>query len=75
MSGFGKWSLGIGLLLMAVAVGCSMLDRIPASVITGIIGLLGLSVAGYDLIDTWLERAELRRRSERARQARESEQG
>jgi hypothetical protein len=51
---------------MAVAVGCSMLDLIPASVITGVVGLVVLSAAGYDVIYEWLGRAELRRRGEKA---------
>ncbi|MFJ8912714.1 hypothetical protein [Amycolatopsis sp. NPDC102389] len=71
MSGFGKWNLGIGVVLMAAAVLCSVLDMIPAAVITGILGLLGLSIAGYDLIDGWSERAELRRREARVRRERE----
>ncbi|EME55871.1 hypothetical protein [Amycolatopsis decaplanina] len=74
MSGFGKWNLGIGAVLLGAAVLCSMLDLIPAAVITGIVGLLGLSVAGYDLLDGWSERAELRRREARVRREREGRQ-
>ncbi|KZB88257.1 hypothetical protein [Amycolatopsis regifaucium] len=66
MSGFAKWTLGIGILLMVAAVVCSMRDLIPASVITGIVGLIGLTMAGYDVIHDWSERAELRRRGEKA---------
>ncbi|MGY6652913.1 hypothetical protein ACXIZN_12145 [Amycolatopsis sp. TRM77291] len=74
MSGFGKWNLGIGAVLMGAAVLCSVLDLIPAAVITGILGLLGLCVAGYDLIDGWSERADLRRREARVLREREGRQ-
>ncbi|MFI6028071.1 hypothetical protein [Amycolatopsis magusensis] len=67
MSGIGKWNLGIGALLFGAAVVCSMLDLIPAAVILGVLGLLGLVIAGYDVIENWAERAELRRRGARAR--------
>ncbi|MFD6067631.1 MULTISPECIES: hypothetical protein [Amycolatopsis] len=75
MSGFGKWNLGIGAVLMGAAVLCSVLDLIPAAVITGILGLLGLGIAGYDLIDGWAERADLRRREARVLREREERQG
>ncbi|KFU77716.1 hypothetical protein SAMN04489729_0896 [Amycolatopsis lurida] len=75
MSGFGKWNLGIGAVLMSAAVLCSVLDLIPAAVITGILGLLGLGIAGYDLIDGWAERADLRRREARVLREREERQG
>ncbi|MEV6909763.1 hypothetical protein [Amycolatopsis sp. NPDC051071] len=75
MSGFGKGNLGIGVVLLGVAVLCSRLDLIPAAVITGILGLLGLSIAGYDLVDGWSERADLRRREARIRREREDHQG
>ncbi|AIG76627.1 Hypothetical protein AJAP_18820 [Amycolatopsis japonica] len=74
MSGFGKWNLGIGAVLMAAAVLCSKLDLIPAAVIVGILGLLGLCIAGYDLIDRWSERADLRRREARVLREREGRQ-
>ncbi|UJW30307.1 hypothetical protein L3Q67_34620 [Saccharothrix sp. AJ9571] len=71
MSGIGKWNLGIGAVLLGVAVLCSVLDLIPASVITGILGLIGIGVAGYDVLYNWTERLQLRRRGAKAR--RESE--
>ncbi|UJW29714.1 hypothetical protein L3Q67_31365 [Saccharothrix sp. AJ9571] len=67
MSGMGKWSLGIGAVLFGAAVLCSVLDLIPAAVILGVLGLVGLGVAGYDVIENWAERSELRRRGARAR--------
>ncbi|MBK1787505.1 hypothetical protein [Prauserella cavernicola] len=66
MSGLGKWSLGIGLGLLAVAVVCRALDQIPATVIVGIFGLIGIGMAGYDALYYWLERVQLRRRAARA---------
>lgn len=66
MSGIGKWGLGTGLGLLAVAVLCSLLGQVPASVITGVLGLIGLGIAGYDAIYNWLDRADLRRRGSRA---------
>lgn len=65
MSGIGRWSLGIGLGLIAVAVVCRLLDQIPATVIIGILGLIGLGMAGYDAIYEALGRANLRRRGNR----------
>jgi cadmium resistance protein CadD (predicted permease) len=73
MSGFGRWSLWIGLGLIAVAVLAQVLDLIPVTVITGLLGLLGVCLAGYDWLDSAAERANLRRRA--ARVAREREQG
>lgn len=75
LSGFGKWNLWIGAVLLGVAVLCSVQDQIPASVITGILGLVGISIAGYDAVDGWLERADLRRREARVRREREGQQG
>lgn len=75
MSGFGKWNLGIGVVLMGAAVLCSVLDLIPASVITGILGLIGISIAGYDALYNWQERIQLRRRGARARREQERRQG
>ncbi|MGA6168260.1 hypothetical protein [Amycolatopsis magusensis] len=72
MSGIGKWNLGIGALLFGAAVVCSVLDLIPAAVILGVLGLVGLGVAGYDVVETWAERAELRRRGARARRESQS---
>lgn len=65
MSGIGRWSLGIGLALLAVAVVCRLLDQIPATVIIGILGLIGVGMAVYDAIYEALSRAELRRRGRR----------
>jgi cadmium resistance protein CadD (predicted permease) len=75
MSGIGKWNLGIGAVLLGVAVLCSVLNLIPAAVITGILGLLGIVVAGYDVLNNWLDRAQLRRRGARARRESESRDG
>lgn len=72
MSGLGKWSLGVGIALLAVAVLCSVLDLIPVSVITGVVGLVALSMAGYDAINSWLERVEIRRGAAKARREREA---
>jgi len=73
MSGFGKWSLGVGLVLMAVAVLCSVLDLIPVSVITGVLGLVALVMAGYDALNEWLDRVQIRRGAAKARREREAE--
>lgn len=47
----------------------------PAWVITGLIGLIALGIAGYDAVYTWLERAELRRRGAVARRNHEGRRG
>jgi xanthosine utilization system XapX-like protein len=73
MSGLGKWSLGIGLGLIVVAVLCSVLKLIPAAVIIGVVGLVAVGMAGYDAIYYWLERVQQRRRAARSRQEREAE--
>ena len=66
MSGLGKWSLGIGLGLVAVALLAWALDLVVAvAVIAGILGLIGLGMAGYDAIYEALGRADLRRRAAR----------
>jgi cadmium resistance protein CadD (predicted permease) len=70
MSGMGRWNLGIGVGLLAVAVLCAVLNLVPVAVITGILGLIGIVIAGYDAVYNWLDRAELRRREARARQER-----
>ncbi len=75
MSGFGKVNLGIGVVLLGVAAACSALGLIPAAVITGIVGLLGLSIAGYDAVDGWSERADLRRREARLERDHDGHQG
>jgi hypothetical protein len=56
MSGVGKWNLGVGLALLLVAVLCRALELIPATVITGILSLVALGVAGYDAIYEWASR-------------------
>jgi hypothetical protein len=71
MSGLGRWSLWIGLGLIVVAVLARVLDLIPVTVIVGILGLIGVGMAGYDAIYYALERAELRRRAAKV----EREQG
>lgn len=75
MSGVGKWSLGVGLGLLAVAILCSgpLLGLIPVSVITGVLGLVALGMAGYDVIYEWTARIEVRRRGAKAKARRERE--
>jgi len=73
MSGIGKWSLGVGVALMVVAVLCSVLDLIPAAVITGVLGLVGIGVAGYDALYEWTKRIEMRRTAAKSRKERERE--
>jgi hypothetical protein len=73
VSGLGWWSLWIGLGLIAVSVTCGVLSLVPVAVIAGMLGVVGLSIAGYDAIYYALDRAELRRRAAKAR--REREQG
>ncbi|MGB3442618.1 MAG: hypothetical protein WBA97_28070 [Actinophytocola sp.] len=63
--GFARWTLGIGLGLIVVAVTCSVLDLIPAAVITGVVGLVAVSMAVYGAVDTWAERAQQRRQAVR----------
>ncbi|MBN6038310.1 hypothetical protein [Amycolatopsis sp. 195334CR] len=75
MSGMAKWSLGIGVVLLGAAAVCRALDQIPATVIVGIVGLLAVCMAGYDVLYHWAERAELRRRGARARREQERRQG
>ncbi|WP_406313270.1 hypothetical protein OHA77_33185 [Streptosporangium sp. NBC_01639] len=74
MSGLGRWSLGAGVGLLAAAVLCSVLNLVPITVITGLLGLIALSMAGYDAIYNWLDRADLRRRGSRARREHEGRQ-
>lgn len=61
--GFVRWTLGIGLGLIVVAVACSVLDLIPAAVITGVVGLVAVSMAAYGAVDTWAEHARQRRQA------------
>ncbi|MEV0108221.1 hypothetical protein AB0H42_18045 [Nocardia sp. NPDC050799] len=75
MSSIGKWSLIVGIGLVVAAVLCRTLGLIPATVITGLIGLIALGIAGYDAVYTWLERAELRRRGAAARRNHEGRRG
>ncbi|MGS2648433.1 hypothetical protein [Streptosporangium sp. LJ11] len=75
MSGLGRWSLGIGVGLLVVAVLCRALNLIPVTVITGLLGLIALGMAGYDAIYEWLGRVNLRRREARAHREREGRQG
>ena len=65
MSGIGRWSLGIGVGLVVVAVLCAVLKQIPVAVITGILGLAGVGIAGYDVIYNWLDRVGQRRQAAR----------
>lgn len=75
MSGIGKWGLGLGIGFMVVAVLSRMLDLIPATVITGLLGLMGLGIAGYDAVYEWTARADLRRRGARAAARRNGTEG
>jgi cadmium resistance protein CadD (predicted permease) len=75
MSGLGRWSLGVGVGLLVVAVLCRALNLIPVTVITGLLGLIALGMAGYDAIYEWQGRADLRRREARAHREREGRQG
>ncbi|WP_306367148.1 hypothetical protein [Nocardiopsis sp. CC223A] len=75
MSGIGKWGLGLGVGFVIVAVLCSVLNLITVSVITGLLGLMGLSIAGYEAVDRWLERVNLRRRGARAAARRNGAEG
>ncbi|WP_440073120.1 hypothetical protein [Streptosporangium sp. OZ121] len=75
MSGLGRWSLGIGVGLLVVAVLCRALNLIPVTVITGLLGLIALGMAGYDALYEWQGRVDLRRRAARAHREREGRQG
>jgi cadmium resistance protein CadD (predicted permease) len=75
MSGIGRWGLGIGVGLLVVAVLCAVLNLVPVAVITGLLGLIALGVAGYDAIYEWLDRADPRWWKGRARREREGRQG
>lgn len=75
MSGLGRWSLGSGVGLLVVAVLCAVLNLIPVAVITGILALIALVMAGNDAIYNWLDRAGPRRREARARREGEGRQG
>jgi hypothetical protein len=67
MSWLGRWSLGIGLGLLAVAVVLLVLDVIAPGVIIAILGLIGVGMAGYDALYEALSRAQLRRRAAKSR--------
>jgi hypothetical protein len=73
MSGYGRWSLWIGLGFVVVTVVARSLDLIPVTVIAGLLALMGLGSAVYDWLYNAAERSELRRRA--AKVAREREQG
>ncbi|CAL9550810.1 hypothetical protein SUDANB121_04451 [Nocardiopsis dassonvillei] len=75
MSGIGKWGLGLGAGLLALAVLFRMLDLIPATVITGLLGLMGIGIAGYDAVYEWTARIDLRRRGARAAARRNGTEG
>jgi xanthosine utilization system XapX-like protein len=72
MSAFGKWCLGIGAGLLVVAVLCSVLKQVPAAAIIGILGLLGIGIAGYDAIYYGLERVNQRRQAARYQRERDA---
>ncbi|WP_152363340.1 hypothetical protein [Microlunatus speluncae] len=63
MSTLGWRSLWIGLGLVIVATFCLVLSLVTPGVIIGIVGLIGLGMAGYDAIYEALGRAQLRRRA------------
>lgn len=67
MSALGRWSLWIGLGFIAMSVICIVLSFVPIAVVVGILGVVGLGIAGYDAIYNALDRAELRRRAARTR--------
>ncbi|GAA1975109.1 hypothetical protein GCM10009718_08980 [Isoptericola halotolerans] len=69
MGALGRWSLGTGLVLTALAVVCAAVDVVPVATIAGILAIVAWVVAGYDAVYRALERRELRRRADRARRA------
>lgn len=73
MSDIGRWNLWIGLGLVAAALVFRAFDLIPVTVIVGLIGLLGIGVAGYDALYEWQGRVQLRRRGAKAKARRERE--
>jgi hypothetical protein len=73
MSGLGKWSLGIGVVLLAVAVAARALGQIPVTVIVGLLGLMAVGMAAYDALYEWTKRIQERRQAARSRAARERE--
>lgn len=73
MSSLGRWSLWIGLGLIAVSVICIALSLVPVAAGAGILGLVGVGIAGHDTIYNALDGAELRRRAAKTR--RERDQG
>ncbi|TDC54609.1 hypothetical protein E1212_02370 [Jiangella ureilytica] len=73
MSGLGRWSLGIGVGLLVVSALCVALELVPIAVIAGILGLVGVGIAGYDAVYEWLGRVERRRGAAKARREREHE--
>jgi cadmium resistance protein CadD (predicted permease) len=73
MSGLGKWSLGIGVVLLVAAVAAQVLGQIPVTVIVGILGLLALGMAAYDALYEWTKRVQERRQAARSSAARERE--
>jgi hypothetical protein len=73
MSGLGKWSLGIGVVLLVVTVVAQRLGQIPVTVIVGLFGLMAVGMAGYDALYEWLKRSQERRQAARSRAARERE--
>lgn len=68
MSWLGRWSLGIGLGLLAVAAILLFLDVISPGVIIGILGLIGVGMAGYDVLYEALGRFQRRRAAAKARE-------
>jgi hypothetical protein len=72
MSGIGRWSLGIGAGLLVVAVLCAVLKQVPVAVITGILGLVAVGIAGYDAVYNWLDRANQHRQAARRQRERDT---
>ncbi|WP_203416231.1 hypothetical protein [Jiangella ureilytica] len=59
--------------LLVVSALCVALELVPIAVIAGILGLVGVGIAGYDAVYEWLGRVERRRGAAKARREREHE--
>lgn len=69
MSGPGRWSLGVGIVLLVVAVGlAAVFNVVGGAAIVGIVGLVGVVMGLYDAVYQALARRDLRRRGARAQQ-------
>ncbi|MEU2199802.1 hypothetical protein [Isoptericola sp. NPDC019482] len=73
MSALGRWSLGIGIVLVVVAVVlAAVFNLFGGAALVGIVGLVGVVMGLYDAAYQALARRDLRRRGERAQQRRDS---